>query len=309
MPFNLKYVTHLFPLWALLLSAIAFYFPAPFAELKPGIIPLLAVIMLAMGMTLTVDDFKRVLSTPVIILIGVGLQFLIMPLVAYVVSLGLNLPLALLAGMILVGASSGGTASNVICYLAGGNVALSITLTLCSTLLAIIAMPLLTWLYLGERIPVPVWGMFVTVFKIVIVPVMVGVLINHFAGRMLATVKSLLPVISVIAIVLIIAIIIAVNQQRLGEVSLVIMLAVILHNLIGLVSGYWIPKWLGYDTQTCRTLAIEVGMQNSGLSVALAIKYFSPLAALPGALFSIWHNISGSLLASFWLRKVSKKLS
>lgn len=309
MPFNLKYVTHLFPLWALLLSAIAFYFPAPFAELKPGIIPLLAVIMLAMGMTLTVDDFKRVLSTPGIILIGVGLQFLIMPLVAYVVSLGLNLPLALLAGMILVGASSGGTASNVICYLAGGNVALSITLTLCSTLLAIIAMPLLTWLYLGERIPVPVWGMFVTVFKIVIVPVMVGVLINHFAGRMLATVKSLLPVISVIAIVLIIAIIIAVNQQRLGEVSLVIMLAVILHNLIGLVSGYWIPKWLGYDTQTCRTLAIEVGMQNSGLSVALAIKYFSPLAALPGALFSIWHNISGSLLASFWLRKVSKKLS
>jgi len=159
----------------------------------------------------------------------------------------------------------------VICYLAKGDVALSITLTLCSTLLAVVAMPTLTWWYLGERIPVPVWGMLFTVLKIVI------------------------------AIVLIIAIIVAVNHNRMAEVSLVIMAAVVLHNMIGLVSGYGFTKLLGYNQKTCRTVAIEVGKQNSGLSVALAIKYFTPLAALPGGLFSIWHNITGSLLASWWV--------
>lgn len=296
-------MTHLFPLWALLLSGIAFYFPGLFVELKPGIIPLLAVIMLGMGMTLTLEDFKRVGQKPAIILVGVLLQFLVMPFSAYIVSMALDLPLALMVGMVLVGASSGGTASNVICYLAKGNVALSITLTLFSTLLAVIAMPTLTWLYLGERIPVPVWGMLLTVLKIVIAPVCVGVLINHLAGRKLDRVKPFFPVVSVSAIVLIIAIIVAINQARINQLSLVIISAVILHNTIGLLSGYWLSKWLGYDRQTCRTLAIEVGMQNSGLSVALAIKYFSPLAALPGAVFSIWHNISGSVLASLWSRK------
>jgi len=303
MQFPLKLITHLFPVWALLLSAIAFYFPAPFAALKPGIIPLLAVIMLAMGMTLTFDDFKRVGQQPRIILIGVCCQFLVMPLAAYVIAVGLNLPLALLIGMLLVGASSGGTASNVICYLAKGDVALSITLTLCSTLLAVVAMPTLTWLYLGERVPVPLWGMLFTVLKIVIAPVCIGVAINHLLGKKIEPVKPLFPVISVIAIVLIIAIIIAVNHARLADVSLIIITAVILHNVIGLVSGYGITKVFGYNQKTCRTVAIEVGMQNSGLSVALAIKYFSPLAALPGAVFSIWHNISGSLLASWWVRR------
>lgn len=298
-----KIFTHLFPLWALLLSGIAFYFPDVFAALKPGIVPLLAVIMMGMGMTLTLEDFKRVGRQPVIVLIGVLLQFLIMPFAAYAISIALNLSLPLLIGLVLVGASSGGTASNVICYLAKGNVALSITLTLCSTLLAVIAMPTLTWLYLGERIPVPVWGMLLTVLKIVIAPVCVGVLINHLAGQRLTRVRPFFPVMSVIAIVLIIAIIVAINQARIGELSVIIILAVILHNMIGLLSGYWLTRWLGYDRQTCRTLAIEVGMQNSGLSVALAINYFSPLAALPGAVFSIWHNLTGSILASVWARK------
>ena len=300
---RLKIITHLFPIWALLLSVVAFYFPLPFVSMKPGIIPLLAVIMLGMGMTLTLDDFKRVIVRPRIILIGICLQFLVMPLAAYLISIGLKLPLALLTGMVLVGASSGGTASNVICYLARGDVALSISLTLCSTMLAVLAMPALTWLYLGERIPVPVWGMLLTVLKIVIAPVFIGVLINHVAGKKLNQVKPLFPVISVLAIVLIIAIIVAVNQLRITELSLIIISAVVLHNLIGLISGYGVTRLFGYDRQTCRTLAIEVGMQNSGLSVALAIKYFSPLAALPGAVFSIWHNLTGSVLASWWSRE------
>ena len=203
-----KSVTGLFPLWALLLSAVAFYFPQTFVSLKSAIIPLLALIMLSMGMTLTLDDFKRVLKKPKIILIGLLLQFLVMPFAAYAVSVGLGLPLALLTGMLLVGASSGGTASNVICYLAKGDVALSITLTLCSTLLAIVAMPTLTWLYLGELIPVPVLAMLLTVLKIVVAPVLIGVMINHLAGNGVKMLEPLLPVVSVVAIVVIIAIVI-----------------------------------------------------------------------------------------------------
>jgi BASS family bile acid:Na+ symporter len=295
--------TYLFPVWALLFSVLAFYFPQPFAVMKPAIIPLLAIIMLGMGMTLNIDDFRRVVSRPVIVLVGLILQFLIMPFTAYILAIGLGLPIALLTGMVLVGTSSGGTASNVICYLARGDVALSITLTLCSTLLAIISMPLLTWLYIGERIPVPVWGMLLTVLKIVIAPLVTGIVINHFLGEKIRAIKPALPVVAMLAIVVIIAIIVAVNQQRIAEVSILIITAVVLHNLIGLLAGYWVTRGLGYDRQICRTLAIEVGMQNSGLSVALAIKYFSPLAALPGAIFSIWHNISGSILAGLWARE------
>lgn len=297
-----KYITQLFPLWAVLLSSVAFYFPDPFASLKPTIIPLLSLIMLGMGMTLSFDDFRRVLLSPKIIMLGLLLQFIVMPLAAYLLSVGLNLPLALLTGMMLVGASSGGTASNVICYLAKGDVALSITLTLCSTLLAVVMLPVLTWFYLGEKIPVPVTAMFFSVLKIVVLPVICGILFNQFAAKKLLRIKPILPLISVLAIVLIIAIIVALNQLRIVELGMLLVVGVMLHNLTGLLSGYWVSRWLGYDRKTCRTLAVEVGMQNSGLSVALASKYFSPLAALPGAVFSIWHNVSGSLLASYWSR-------
>jgi len=300
----MKVITQLFPVWALLFSVVAYYQPGLFVDLKPSIIPLLVVIMLGMGMTLSFEDFRRVLVAPKVIVIGVCLQFLVMPLAAYLIAIGLGLPLALLTGMILVGASSGGTASNLICYLAKGNVALSITLTLCSTLLAVIAMPMLTLFYIGEKVPVPVQGMLLTVLKIVVIPVLVGVMVNQLLGKRLDKVQPLFPLISVVAIVIIIAIIVALNASRLAEVSMVIMAAIILHNGVGLLSGYWVTRWFGYDAQTSRTLAIEVGMQNSGLSVALAIKYFSPLAALPGALFSIWHNISGSILASLWSRRL-----
>lgn len=296
-------ITRLFPVWAILLAFIAYYFPSPFTALKPAIVPLLATIMLCMGLTLTFDDFRRVVQRPLLILLGTGMQFLLMPLAAYLIARGFDLPLALMTGMVLVGASSGGTASNVICYLAKGDVALSISLTLCSTLLAAIAMPALTWFYIGERVPVPVWEMVVTVLKIVIAPVCIGVLINHYAANRLKHVRPVFPLVSVIAIVVIVAIIVALNQQRFNHLTSIIVVAVVLHNSIGLLGGYWLSRILGYDKKTCRTLAIEVGMQNSGLSVALAMKYFSALAALPGAIFSVWHNISGSLLAGLWSKK------
>ena len=299
--------TRLFPLWALSLSALAFFLPAPFLAIKAAIVPLLAVIMLSMGLTLSMSDFRLVLKRPGVIGLGMLLQYGVMPLAAYGIARQLGLGTELLVGMVLVGASAGGTASNVICYLARGDVALSITLTTISTLLAVILMPGLSWLYLGQVVTVPVADMLISIIKIVILPVTIGVTINTLLPRLVRKVQPVFPVVAIAAIVLIIAIVTALNNESLGNIGPILLLAVALHNLTGLLCGYAVAGLLGFDARIRRTLAIEVGMQNSGLSVALAIKYFSATAALPGALFSIWHNITGSLLASWWSRKRRRK--
>jgi BASS family bile acid:Na+ symporter len=244
-----------------------------------------------------------VVRRPFTVLLGVGLQFLLMPLAGWLLAVLFQLPAQLAVGVILVGCSPGGTASNVICYLARGDVALSITLTAVSTVLAVLATPLLTLFYAGQVVPVPVLDMLLSILKIIILPVGCGVLLNHFLQRRLAPLQRLFPVISVAAIVLIIAIIVALNQAQLGRLGAGMVCAVLLHNGVGLLGGYWLPFLLGRERRECRTLAIETGMQNSGLAVALAVKYFSASAALPGALFSIWHNLTGSLVAGHWSRR------
>ena len=292
-----------FPFWAVVVSVAAYFFPAEFSSFKPAIVPLLSVVMFGMGMTLTADNFKAVLKKPVIIAIGVFIQFFLMPLIAWGLAMTFELSTELLVGMILVGSSAGGTASNVICYLARGNVALSILMTLTSTICAIVLMPAITFVYLNQSVPVPVLDMMTSILLIVILPVILGTAINTLFGRHLETVQPIFPVISCLAIIAIIAIIVGLNQNNLANLKLPVLWAVMLHNLIGPIVGYIIPKLMKYDPETCRTVAIEVAMQNSGLSVALAIKYFSTTAALPGALFSIWHNISGSILATYWRKK------
>ena len=296
-------ITSLFPLWALLGSLLAWMIPAGFIPLKALIVPLLGMVMFGMGMTLTGNDFLNVLRRPFPVLLGVAMQFLLMPLAAWALASAAGLPAQLAVGLILVGCSPGGTASNVICYLAKGDVALSITLTMASTLLAVVATPLLTLLYAGETVPVPALDILITVFKIIFLPVLLGVMANHFFHHALSPLHRVFPLLSVSSIVLIIMIIVALNHDSLANVASGVAAVVILHNTIGLLGGYWLPRWLGRDRRECRTLAIEVGMQNSGLAVALAVKYFSASAALPGALFSIWHNLSGSLLAGIWRRQ------
>lgn len=296
-------MTALFPLWAMLGVLVAWMLPQWLVPLKVAIVPLLGLVMFAMGMTLTAGDFLTVLQRPFPVVLGVVLQFLLMPLAAWVLAKLAGLPPQLAVGLILVGCSPGGTASNVICYLAKGDVALSITLTTVSTLLAIIATPLLTLLYAGATVPVPAVDMLITILKVILMPVLLGVLVNHFFHRSLLVVRDLFPVVSVAAIVVIIAIIVALNQGQLESLVPGVAIVVVLHNLVGLAGGYWLPRVLGRELRECRTLAIEVGMQNSGLAVALAVKYFSVSAALPGALFSIWHNLTGSLLAGYWSRQ------
>ncbi|MCU7943505.1 MAG: bile acid:sodium symporter family protein [Candidatus Thiodiazotropha sp. (ex Cardiolucina cf. quadrata)] len=299
----ITYITRLFPVWALLFSLIAYGEPDLFVDMKPAIVPLLGVVMFGMGMTLTWKNFTDILKKPVVIGFGVLMQYMVMPFAAWLIAVLSGLPPYLMTGLVLVGACPGGTASNVVCFLARGDVALSITLTTASTLLAIIATPILTWLYVGQKVPVPVASMLWSIFKIVLLPVTLGVLVNTLFGRKLGAFKHIFPLLSVLAIVVIIAIIVALNRSNLANMGMAIALAVIMHNLLGLVGGYWLPKLLGWDERVCRTLAIEVGMQNSGLGVALAVKYFSVTAALPGALFSIWHNLTGSMLAGYWSRR------
>jgi len=295
-------ITRLFPLWALLFTLLAWWQPSLFSGYRALIMPLLSLVMFGMGLGLHVSDFARALNMPRLIVLGVGLQYGIMPAAALGISLLLNLDPVQTAGMVLVGASPGGTASNVICYLARGNVALSITLTAISTLLAVILTPLLALLLIDARIEVPAGDMILRIAYIVIAPVCAGLVLNHFFSARLKSIQHVFPLVSVVSIVLIIAIIVALNAANIAQVGWLMLLAVALHNAVGLGGGYLISRLLGFPERECRTLAIEVGMQNSGLAVALAIKYFPVAAAMPGAFFSLWHNLSGSLLAAFWSR-------
>ena len=293
-------LTQLFPFWAIIISLLAWQYPELFRSYETWIVPLLSVVMFGMGLTLHLSDFSYVLQMPRLIFAGIALQYTIMPLTAVVLSDLMELDPVLTAGMILVGTCPGGTASNVICYLARGNVALSITLTAVSTFLAVILTPALTAELVSKTIDVPVLDMLLSILYMVIIPVSAGVLLNHVVGKILQPVRLVFPLLSVIAIVFIIAIIVSLNAQQVHQIGATVLIAVMLHNSAGLFLGYFTSRLLGYSPTECRTLAIEVGMQNSGLAVALAIKYFTATAALPGAIFSIWHNLSGSILAGFW---------
>jgi len=300
-------ISSLFPLWAILFSIFTYLNPELVIGFKSWIIPLLILIMFCMGVTLKISDFKRVLKKPKIITLTVLLQFSIMPLVAFVISKFFNLSDELLVGMVLVGAVSGGTASNVIAYLAKADVALSITMTVVSTLLSILVTPYITLLYVGQTVPVPALDMLFSIFKLVFMPVLIGLIINQIFDKYIKEKHDFFALLSIISIVFIIGIIIGINQEKVSSLALSLMLAIALHNIMGLLGGFYITKLLGFDKKECKTVAIEVGMQNSGLAVVLAMKYFSALSALPGAIFSIWHNISGAILAGIWSKQEENK--
>ena len=200
----------------------------------------------------------------------------------------------------LVGSVASGTGSTLMVFLAKGDVALSITISAMSTLVGIVATPLLTRFYVDATVPVDVGGMLLSIIQIVALPVAAGLLLNQFASRVVRMIEPALPFVSVAAILAIIGAVVAGSQASIATVGPVVMVAVVLHNGLGLLGGYWGGRLLGFEENVCRTLALEVGMQNSGLAATLGKIYFSPLAALPGALFSVWHNLSGSILAGYW---------
>ncbi|NRD75119.1 bile acid:sodium symporter family protein [Shewanella sp. VB17] len=293
-------INRFFPLLALIGATTAYFIPQWFIELTYLIVPLLIIIMLAMGLTLSLDDFSRAMKQKRAVLVGLILQFSIMPTSAFLISLMLGLEREMVIGMVLVGSVAGGTASNVICYLAKGDVALSITMTALSTLVSVLLTPLVIDFFLGHMIDIPPSAMLISLVKIVLMPVSVGMLINHLFRAHICKITRVLPLVSILAIVMAISIIVALNVGQFDKVGPIILLAVVLHNSLGLMLGYCCCRLLGFNHTVCKTISIEVGLQNSGLATALCIKFFSPASALPAAIFSIWHNLSGSLLAGYW---------
>ena len=291
----------------LIASAIGLWQPHYLVPYQGYISWLLAAIMFCMGSSLRIADFSRVLQNGRVLLLGMILQFGLMPFIAWQLSSWFELGLAFSSGLILVGCVAGGTASNLMCFLARGDVALSISLTAISTLLSVVLTPLLAAFYLDQIILVPALALASNILKIVIAPVLIGLLLNHLLGCILEPFQRISAGLSTVLIAIIIAIIVALNHDRLGQISGLLLGLVLCHNLLGLSLGFILGLLLTRDHRIARTLAFETGMQNSGLAVVLAVKFFGGMVAVPAVLFSIIHNLSGSVLATYWARRESAK--
>lgn len=294
-------------LFVLLIGVVGAVRPQTLTWVGPYVGWLLGVVMFGMGMTLTFQDFKRVLQRPWEVLLGVAAQFLIMPLAAWFLVWLFALPPELAIGVVLVGTCPGGTASNVISYLAKGDVALSVSMTMATTLLAPVVTPTLTWLLAGSWIEVSFTAMMISIAQMVLLPLLLGLTAHHFFERTVEKILPVMPVVSVVTIVLLVGGVVALGAESLLDVGLLMAAIVVLHNAFGLVLGYGMARLFRLDSKKARTVSIEVGMQNSGMAASLAVLYFSPAAAIPGAIFSVWHNISGSIVANYFARRDERK--
>ena len=291
----------------LIVAAVSLFFPKTVSFIKTSYVNyLLMIVMFGMGLTLKLEDFKVVFTRPKDIIIGAIAQFTIMPLLAFLLSIAFKLPPELAVGVILVGTCPGGTSSNVMTYLAKGDVALSVGMTSVSTILAPFATPLLTLIYAGQKVDVNAVSMFISIVQVVILPIFLGFIINKFFYKFTNSVKEILPLISVLAIVAIVAAVVSANSQRLMQVGYLVIIVVVLHNCLGYLLGYVLAKLFRLNNAKCKAVSIEVGMQNSGLATSLAATHFASmaLATVPGAIFSVWHNISGSIVANIMASKI-----
>jgi len=296
-----------FAIWVLIFAVLAFMIPNLFSWIAPYINPLLMIIMFGMGLTLTTQDFKNVLKAPFKILVVAVAQFVAMPIIAVSLVFLFNLPKEIAIGVILVGCCPGGTSSNVITYLAKGNVALSGTATSVTTLLAPIVTPALTVWLAGAYLPVSFNSLFLSIVKIVLIPIILGFAVQYFFETTTQKAVGLLPLISVVGIIGVLTAVVANNTENIIKSGLLILLVVVLHNVLGYVIGFFIGKLFRFNLADQKTTSIEVGMQNSGLAAALATTHFDPIAAVPGAIFSIWHNFSGSIVANFFSKMSEDK--
>ena len=298
-----NYISKYMGVMVLLVAALALFWPASFLWIDTWAInPMLGVIMFGMGLTLSPQDFRIVFSRPKDIIIGCLAQFTIMPLLALGLSWAFALPKELALGVILVGCCPGGTASNVITYLAKGDLALSVGMTATSTLLAPLLTPLLVLMLAGTMVEVDTIGMLLSIVYVVIAPIVVGLIFQRYLPKFTKSTVPYLPAFSSIVIAFVVGIVVSHNADRLLVGGMIVVLVVMLHNLCGLSLGYIIGRLLGLADSKKRAISIEVGMQNSGLASSLATLHFAafPLATIPGAIFSVWHNISGALVARIY---------
>ena len=296
----------------LFVAAVALFMPSALNWIKTSWVNyLLMIVMFGMGLTMRSSDFKVVFSKPKDVFLGCIMQFTIMPLLAFGLGRLFRLEEALLVGVVLVGTCPGGTSSNVMTFLGKGDIALSIGMTSVSTLLAPILTPAITYFLLRATVDVNVVGMFISIIQVVIVPIGLGLVINHYFEKVTTRIEKVLPLISVTAIVMIVAAVVSANSAKILSTGAIVFVVVMLHNCLGYLLGYTISKLLGLDLAKCKAMSIEVGMQNSGLASGLAGQAFPSmaLATVPGAVFSVWHNISGAILANIYRNMKDKNES
>jgi len=292
-----------FVFWVMLGAAWGWFFPDLATPGAGWIREALMLIMLGMGLTLRAEDIKALRHAGKPLLLGVSLQYLVMPLVAWLLSWLLNLSPVIALGVILVGCSPGGTASNVVTWLARGDVALSVAMTTASTLIAPLMTPLWVWLIASAWLDIDPVVLFASVVQIVLLPVLIGIIIRRFWQPEEWILDGVFPLIAMLTISWIVGVVVALNVEHMADIAFTLAVAVVLLNLAGLLFGHSLSRIAGQPIQQSRTVAIEVGMQNSGLAVVLAMAHFSAEAALAGAIFSIWHNVSGAVLAAVWRRQ------
>ncbi|MDZ7618109.1 MAG: bile acid:sodium symporter family protein [Patescibacteria group bacterium] len=302
-----------FTAWVFAFVTSALFFPDWYTwqwrgwEPKHAILPLVQVIMFGMGVTLSFADFGRILKMPKAVLLGVVCQYTIMPLMAWIFAGLFGLSGEVAAGLVLIGSCPGGVASNVIVFIARANVALSVTMTACSTVLSPLATPLAMKLIAGQYVPIEAAPMMASILKMILVPVLLGLLTNHFAHKLVARLVRVLPFVAMLGICLIIAITIALARDELLAVGLALFGAAACHNAAGYALGYGCARAAGLDRRDSRTVAIEVGIQNGGMATGLALNVLkSPAAALGSAVFGPWSAVTSSVLASYWRRSVSR---
>ncbi|GEK32926.1 bile acid:sodium symporter family protein [Kurthia sibirica] len=301
-----KFLGSTFAIWVVIAAAVAMVWPSQFTGIAPYVSILLGIIMFGMGMTLTLKDFKLVLSHPKSILVGVFAQYLIMPGLAFLLAKAMNLPPEIAVGVILIGACPGGTASNVMTFLAKGNTALSVTITSITTLLAPILTPAIVYLMASQWISVSASAMFISVFKIVLVPIILGVIVKIILKERSEAATDIMPIISIIGIVIIVASVVSNSREQIISNGIFIFIVVILHNGLGLLLGFLTARMFKLSYRDQKAISIEVGMQNSALGATLAMLHFGPMVAVPSAIASVWHNISGPIIAAYWSKKADK---
>ena len=307
--FNAQLKNLSFTLFVIATVIAAFLMPGLFIEvggfqMKTLMVPLLQIIMFGMGTAIGWRDFVAIAKSPKPIFLGVSCQFLIMPIVGWLLVSLFQFPVEIAAGVILIGCSPSGLASNVMAYLAKANLALSVSLTIVATLIAPVMTPLLMKVLAGQLVEINFLGMMWSMLKIVILPVVAGILVNHFAKPISGRLNQIMPVISMAGIAFIIGIIIAAGQKNLATIGLLLLFVCLLHNLLGFVLGYGAARMLGLDERSARTVSFEVGMQNGGLASALALQLGKMgTMGLAPAIFSVLMNITGSSLANWWKNK------
>jgi BASS family bile acid:Na+ symporter len=297
------FVGKTFAVWVILFAVLGFLFPTTFKLIAPYIVYLLGIIMFGMGLTLSLNDFQALVRRPLEVAIGVLAHFIIMPALAVLLTRIIPMPPEVAAGVILVGCCPGGTSSNVMTYLAKGDVALSLACTSVTTLAAPIVTPFLVWMFASQYLPVDPLAMFLSIVQVIIVPLALGLLFQKFVPGLVRAAIPVLPLVSVVGIVLIVSAVVGASKGAIAQSGLLIFAVVVLHNGLGYLFGFFAAKAFGLSLPKRKALAIEVGMQNSGLGAALANAYFSPIAAVPSAIFSVWHNISGALIANYFSRQ------